>query len=91
MSDGEKTSQTQAESLLADTGLSVDQKLIEEGTAQLKNEIKVLESWLRELDVLDDPDAEKTATRKSYSDMLQSRKQMLSTLARQSKLRAVAN
>ena len=29
--------------------ISIDQKLIDEGTAQLTSEIKVLESWLNEL------------------------------------------
>lgn len=70
--------------------VSIDQKLIEEGTAQLTSEIEVLEAWLRELDASDENDAEVMATRKSYNDMLRSRKEMLSTLNEQAKLKAVA-
>lgn len=69
--------------------IGIDQKLIEEGTIQLTSEIEVLEAWLRELESTVDDDSEVTAARKSYSDMLSSRKEMLSTLARQSKLQAV--
>ncbi len=70
--------------------LTIDQKLIEEGTAQLTSEIEVLETWLRELDASGEDDADVAAARKSYSDMLRSRKEMLSSLARQAKLQAVA-
>lgn len=88
----EKTNKNEqtTESLVADSAISIDQKLIEEGTAQLTSEIQVLETWLKELDSSDDSDAEVIAARKSYSDMLQSRKEMLSTLAKQAKLQAVA-
>lgn len=74
---------------LDDSNVSIDQKLIEEGTSQLNSEIQVLEAWLRELEAMDKNDAEVIAARKSYSDMLQSRKEMLSSLARQAKLQAV--
>ncbi|NKB31668.1 MAG: hypothetical protein GKR91_01025 [Pseudomonadales bacterium] len=70
--------------------VSIDQRLIEEGTAQLTSEIEVLEAWLNELDASDENDAEVVAARKSYNDMLRSRKEMLSTLAKQAKLQAVA-
>ncbi len=70
--------------------VSIDQKLIEEGTAQLTSEIEVLEAWLRELDASDENDAEVLAARKSYNDMLRSRKEMLTTLSQQAKLQAVA-
>ena len=70
--------------------VSIDQKLVEEGTIQLRNEIEVLEAWLRELEASDENDAEVIAARKSYNDMLRSRKEMLSTLAKQAKLQAVA-
>ena len=69
--------------------VSIDQKLIEEGTAQLTSEIKVLEAWLEELAALDNGDAEVIAARKSYNDMLRSRKEMLNSLAKQAKLQAV--
>ena len=72
--------------------ISIDQQLIEEGTTQLNSEIQVLETWLRELDatdVNDGNDVEVIAARKSYNDMLRSRKEILSTLAKQAKLQAV--
>ncbi len=72
------------------SNVSIDQKLIEEGTTQLNSEIEVLETWLHELDASDKDDSEIVAARKSYSDMLRSRKEMLSTLAKQAKLQAVA-
>lgn len=73
-----------------DAGVSIDQKLIEEGTAQLNSEIQVLEAWLSELDSSDQENSEVLAARKSYTDMLSSRKEMLSTLAKQAKLQPVA-
>tara|TARA_Y100000814_G_scaffold261943_1_gene213419 strand:+ start:389 stop:628 length:240 start_codon:yes stop_codon:yes gene_type:complete len=66
--------------------ITIDQKLIDEGTAQLTNEIKVLESWLNELDAAESADPESKAARKSYNDMLKSRKEMLNTLNKQSKI-----
>lgn len=69
--------------------ISIDQQLIEEGTTQLNSEIQVLETWLRELDGTDVNDVEVIAARKSYNDMLRSRKEILSTLAKQAKLQAV--
>jgi hypothetical protein len=69
--------------------INIDQKLIEEGTAQLSSEIEVLEAWLRELESKSDEDNEIIAARKSYNDMLRSRREMLSSLAKQSKLQAV--
>ena len=69
--------------------VSIDQKLVEEGTIQLRNEIELLEVWLRELEDSDANDVEVIAARKSYNDMLRSRKEMLSTLAKQAKLQAV--
>ena len=68
------------------TPISIDQKLIDEGTAQLTSEIKVLESWLNELNSSESADPESEAARKSYNDMLRSRKEMLNTLNKQSKI-----
>ena len=76
------------ESVITDN-ISIDQQLIEEGTTQLNSEIQVLETWLRELDATDVNDVEVIAARKSYNDMLRSRKEILSTLAKQAKLQAV--
>jgi len=72
-----------------DASVSIDQKLIEEGTAQLNSEIQVLEAWLSELDSADQENSEILAARKSYNDMLSSRKEMLSSLAKQAKLQSV--
>jgi predicted Rossmann fold nucleotide-binding protein DprA/Smf involved in DNA uptake len=72
-----------------DAGVSIDQKLIEEGAAQLNSEIQVLEAWLTELDSSDKDISEVLSARKSYNDMLSSRKEMLSTLAKQAKLQSV--
>ena len=69
--------------------ISIDQKLIDEGTAQLTSEIKVLESWLNELNSSRSGDPESEAARKSYNDMLRSRKEMLNTLNKQSKIAAL--
>jgi len=69
--------------------ITIDQKLIDEGTAQLNSEIAVLEKWLAELDTAKENDAEVAAARKSYNDMLSSRREMLSALAKQAKLQAV--
>ena len=75
---------------IEDASISIDQKLIDEGTAQLNSEIQVLESWLSELDSSDKGNSEVLAAKKSYNDMLSSRKEMLSTLAKQVKLEAVS-
>ena len=75
---------------MEDASISIDQKLIDEGTAQLNSEIQVLESWLSELDSSDKGNSEVLAAKKSYNDMLSSRKEMLSTLAKQAKLEAVS-
>lgn len=71
--------------------ISIDQKLIEEGTTQLTSEIEVLEAWLRELEMLRGDDIETVAARKSYNDMLRSRREMLTSLAQQAKLQAVSS
>ena len=45
--------------------VSIDQKLVEEGTIQLRNEIELLEVWLRALEASDENDVEVIAARKS--------------------------
>ena len=62
-------------------GISIDQKLVAEGITQLSSEIKVLEAWLDELKVTGPGNSEVEAARKSYHDMLQSRREMLSALS----------
>ena len=73
----------------SEANIGIDQKLVEEGTAQLRNEIEVLEAWLLELEASGENDVEVIAARKSYNDMLRSRREMLSTLAKQAKLQTV--
>lgn len=73
----------------ASSSINIDQKLIEEGTTQLTNEIEVLETWLADLKDKDASDTEVAATRKSYDDMLRSRKEMLSSLTKQAARQAV--
>ena len=60
--------------------INIDQQLVAEGIAQLASEIKVLETWLRELEGSPKDDSDTVAARKSYKDMLRSRKEMLSAL-----------
>ena len=71
--------------------ITIDQQLIEEGKTQLSSEIEVLEAWLVELEEQDARDAETIAMRKSYDDMLRSRKEMLSSLTKQAARQAVAS
>lgn len=63
--------------------LEIDQKLIAEGAMQLNGEIKVLEAWLQELDDAEEENEEILAVRKSYNDMLRSRRDMLNSLEKQ--------
>lgn len=65
--------------------INIDQKLIEEGITQLASEITVLENWLNELEASDESDSEVLAARKSYHDMLRSRREMLSALNKHAK------
>lgn len=69
----------------ADKNINIDEKLIEEGIAQLASEIKVLENWLGELEISDESDSETVAAKKSYNDMLRSRREMLSALNKHAK------
>ena len=69
----------------ADKNINIDEKLIEEGITQLASEIKVLENWLHELETSDNGDSEVVAARKSYNDMLRSRREMLSALNKHAK------
>lgn len=63
--------------------MDIDAALIAEGTAQLNKEIKVLEAWLAELEGESTRDSQTLAARKSYSDMLTSRREMLASLQQQ--------
>ncbi len=63
--------------------MDIDAALIAEGTAQLNKEIKVLEAWLAELEGESARDSQTLAARKSYNDMLTSRREMLASLQQQ--------
>jgi len=63
-----------------DDQISIDEQLIDEGISQLASEIKVLENWLAELEDSDTGNSDVLAARKSYNDMLRSRREMLSAL-----------
>lgn len=65
--------------------INIDQKLVEEGISQLTSEIRVLEAWLEELKASEDSDSEVEAARKSYHDMLRSRREMLNSLNQHAK------
>lgn len=63
-----------------DKQISIDQQLVLEGIEQLASEIRVLENWLEELESEEEGNSEVLAARKSYHDMLRSRREMLSAL-----------
>ena len=58
-------------------------ELADRGKQQLESEIRLLEEWLQELDQTRQDNTESLAARKSYSDMLQSRKDLLAALRKQ--------
>ena len=60
------------------TGLSPD--LVQRGQQQLETEIRVLETWLRQLDETRKDNPESLAARKAYGDMLESRRDLLASL-----------
>lgn len=62
---------------------NIDQRLVQEGTAQLTSEIGILENWLNELELADSADPAVADARNSYRDMLRSRKEMLFALQSQ--------
>ena len=61
-----------------DTPISAE--LYQKGTTQLETEIKILEGWLAELDETRGDNPYSVAARKSYGDMLQSRRDLLKSL-----------
>lgn len=54
--------------------------LVQRGKFQLDAEIRILETWLLQLDETRKNNTESLAARKAYSDMLQSRRGLLATL-----------
>jgi len=67
-----------------DAAVGIDQELVLEGINQLVSEIRVLETWLQELEESSEEDSDKLAARKSYDDMLRSRREMLDALNKHS-------
>lgn len=55
-------------------------ELYQKGTTQLETEIRILEGWLAELDETRGDNPFSLAARKSYGDMLQSRRDLLKSL-----------
>lgn len=66
----------------ADSAISPE--LLQQGSAQLEAEIKLIEAWLAELEEASQDNPETVAARKSYTDMLESRRNLLLHLQRQS-------
>ena len=63
------------------TTLSAD--LVQRGKFQLDAEIRILESWLSQLEETRKDNPESLAARKTYGDMLQSRRDLLAALQKQ--------
>jgi len=59
---------------------TISAELYQKGTTQLETEIRILEVWLAELNETSRDNPFSLAARKSYGDMLQSRKDLLKSL-----------
>ena len=59
---------------------AIPAELLDQGVKQLEAEIALIEGWLANLAQTRDDNPESMAVRKSYSDMLHSRKEVLKTL-----------
>ena len=55
-------------------------ELVQRGKQQLESEIRTIEGWLEQLEQTRKDNPESLAARKAYSDMLQSRKDLLAVL-----------
>ncbi len=58
-------------------------ELVQRGKIQLDAEIRILESWLSQLEETRKDNPESLAARKAYGDMLQSRRDLLAALQKQ--------
>jgi hypothetical protein len=58
----------------------ISAELLQLGKAQLESEIRILDSWLQQLDETRKDNLESLSARKTYSDMLESRKELLESL-----------
>lgn len=74
------TSEPSDTTLIEEKLIALEPFMIEEGLIQLLSEIQVLSSWQKELENLDQSHEEVKAAKKSYGDMLTSRKRMIETL-----------
>lgn len=59
---------------------SLSPALVEQATQQLQQEIRLIEGWLAELEGTSKDNPEALAARKSYGDMIQSRRDLLQAL-----------
>ncbi len=57
-------------------------KLVQKGKTWLEAEIRLIESWLAQLEGTRSDNRESLAVRKNYGDMLQSRRDLLQSLQR---------
>lgn len=58
----------------------ISPELLQLGKVQLEAEIRLLESWLQQLDETRKDNSESLSARKTYTDMLESRKELLASL-----------
>lgn len=58
----------------------ISPELLQLGKAQLESEIRLLESWLAQLDETRKDNFESLSARKTYTDMLASRRELLESL-----------
>ena len=59
---------------------SLSPELVQRGKQQLESEIRTIEGWLEQLEQTRKDNPQSLAARKAYSDMLQSRKDLLAVL-----------
>lgn len=69
----------------ADDATALSPELVSQAKLQLEREIKLIEGWLAELEETSKDNPEALSARKSYGDMIQSRKDLLQTLLNQTK------
>jgi len=60
-------------------------ELVKQATNQLESEMRLIEGWLAELEETSKDNPEALSARKSYGDMIQSRKDLLQTLSNQTR------
>lgn len=58
----------------------IPEELMQQARIQLENEITILENWLKDLNETREDNPESIIARKSYTEMLQNRQELLNTL-----------